>query len=80
MLVQIYGYSVKTVDSDTNIYADYSWNMKIKLFKKVMSQLEQLLKLVPAVFETYKSSFKCEKMRRLCSLKPIVLPNQGEAG
>lgn len=77
--MQIYGYSVKTVDSRTNIYADFSWNMRITLFKKVMGHLDQLLRLVPQVFETYKPCFKSDKLRRLCSLKPILLQGDGEA-
>lgn len=73
LLMQIYSYSVKTVDSKTNIYADYSWNMRITLFKKVMGHLNQLLRIVPEVFEPYKSCFRSDKMKRLCSLRPIEM-------
>ena len=73
LLTQVYGYSVKTVDSRTNIYADYSWNMRLTIFRKIIGHLNHLLKIVPEVFETYKPNFKCDKLRRLCSLRPIAM-------
>ena len=78
LLTQIYSYSVKTVDAKTNIYADYSWNMRITLFKKVLGHLNQLLRLVPEVFETFKPCFKSDKLKHLCSLKPILMETEGE--
>ena len=47
--------------------------MRITLFKKVMGHLNQLIRIVPEVFETYKPCFKSSKLRRLCSLKPIMM-------
>ena len=79
LLTQIYSYSVKTVDAKVNIYADYSWNMRITLFRKVLGHLNHLLRTVTDVFETYKSCFKSDKLRRLCSLKPILMQNEAES-
>ena len=78
LLTQIYAYSIKAVDSKSNIYADYSWNMRLTLFRKVLGHLNNLLRLIPEVFETYKPCFKSEKLRRLCSLKPILMQTEEE--
>ena len=47
--------------------------MRITLFRKVLGHLNHLLRIVPEVFETYKRSFKSNKLRRLCTLKPILM-------
>lgn len=72
--MKIYSYSIKTVDARANIHIDYSWNMRITLFKKTLDHLQQLLRSVVEIFEAHKPAFKSEKLRRLCTLKPVVEP------
>ena len=52
--------------------------MRITLFRKILGHLNHLLRIVPEVFETFKPCFASEKLRRLCSLKPILLQQDEE--
>ena len=46
--------------------------MRMTLFKKILGHLDSLIKVLPNVFEVHKPNFKSDKLRRLCTLRPIV--------
>ena len=48
------------------------------LFKKILGHLDTLIRVIPDTFEVHKPKFKSERLRRLCSLKPIVNEEEDE--
>ena len=48
------------------------------LFKKILGHLDTLIRVIPDTFEVHKPKFKSERLRRLCSLKPIVGEEEDE--
>jgi hypothetical protein len=73
MLTRVYGYSVKSLASDANIYEDQVWNMRLTMFKKVLHDLDDQIRLIPEVFEVVKSSFTSQRLRNLCSLRKVTV-------
>jgi len=77
LLTQVYGFSVKSITSEIT-YIDYSSNMKLTLFRKLLVHLNRMVRVLPEVFETFKQDFKSERLRRLVSLKAVLTDGESE--
>jgi len=77
LLTQVYGFSVKSITSELT-YIDYSSNMKLTLFRKLLVHLNRMVRVLPEVFETFKQDFKSERLRRLVSLKAVLTDGESE--
>lgn len=78
LLTKVYTYSVRSVNDNSDVYVASSWNLKLTLFKKLLSHLTQLVHLIPEIFEVCKGDFKSKRLKNLCTLRPVSLEEDDE--